>query len=57
MSEEEKKLTIPQIIEKACEKMCENYCKWPEKWDPEEHDGQELWDSEICGNCHLYRLI
>ena len=50
------KLTVSRIIRQICEEICEKYCKWPEKWDPAEHDGAELFESEICENCPLNKL-
>ena len=48
--------TVSQQIEEAKEEMCNNYCKYPNEYKPEEHDGAELWDSDICKNCPLTRL-
>ena len=48
--------TIPQIIEEVCAEICDKYCKYPAEWDPEEHEGMELFESEICANCPLMRL-
>lgn len=48
--------TIIQIIEEVKEEMCNKYCKYPNEYKPEEHDGMELWDSDICKNCPLTRL-
>lgn len=45
-----------KIIQEVIDEMCDKYCKYPNEWDPEEHDGQELFDSEICQNCPLNRL-
>ena len=48
--------TISQIIEEVKEDMCSKYCKYPNEYKLEEHDGAELWDSDICKNCPLTRL-
>lgn len=50
-------ITVTKIIQEVVEDMCDKYCKYPNEWDPEEHDGQELWDGEICQNCPLSRLV
>lgn len=49
-------LTVTAIINGVIEEICDKYCKYPAEWDPEEHDGQELFESEICANCPLMRL-
>lgn len=49
-------MSIQKQIEEVAEEMCNHYCKYPEQWDPEEHDGQELFESEICINCPLNKL-
>jgi hypothetical protein len=49
--------TITKQIEEIAEDFCDNYCKYPEKYDPEEHDGVELFDSDICQNCPMMRLV
>lgn len=54
--EKMKKKTISQILEEVKEEMCNKYCKYPNEYKPEEHDGIELWDSDICANCPLTRL-
>lgn len=54
--EKEKKQTVKQIIDEVTEEMCDKYCKYPGEWDPDEHDGMELFESEICQNCPLMRL-
>ena len=48
--------TVTQIIQEVIETMCDKYCKYPAEYDPEEHDGVELFDSDICANCPLMRL-
>ena len=48
--------SVMNIIHEVIEEMCDKYCKYPGEWNPEEHDGQELFDSEICQNCPLNRL-
>lgn len=48
--------SVTTIIREVVEEVCDKYCKYPEKWDPEEHDGVELFDSDICANCPLMRL-
>lgn len=54
--EKEKKQTVTQIIDEVTEEMCDKYCKYPGEWDPDEHDGMELFESEICANCPMMRL-
>ena len=49
-------ITVTKIIQEVTEEMCDKYCKYPNEWNPEEHDGQELFDSDICANCPLMRL-
>ena len=49
--------SIKQILEDVFEDMCNNYCKYPYEYNPEDHDGVELWDSEICDNCPLSKLV
>lgn len=48
---------ITEILSDMADDICNNYCKYPNEWDEEEHDGLELFDSEICQNCPLTRLI
>lgn len=48
--------SIIEILEEVRDRMCDDYCRYPHEWDEEEHDGQELCDSEICANCPLNRL-
>lgn len=48
--------SVAKIISEVIEEMCDKYCKYPGEWNPEEHDGQELFDSDICANCPLMRL-
>lgn len=49
-------MKVTEIIEEVSDEMCNNYCKWPAMYVPEEHDGVDLYDSDICGNCPLNRL-
>lgn len=49
-------ISVRGIIDGVIDEMCDKYCKYPNEWDPKEHDGQELFDSEICQNCPLNRL-
>ena len=49
-------ISVTKIIHEVIDEMCDKYCKYPNEWDPEKHDGQELFDSEICQNCPLNRL-
>lgn len=49
----EKIKTIAQQLEEVVEEMCDKYCKWPEKWDEE----IELYESSICRNCPLNKLV
>ena len=44
------------IIEQACAEFCDKYCKWPDLWNPEEHDGVELVESEHCEHCPTMML-
>lgn len=48
--------TIPQIIEEVSAEICDKYCKYPNEWKPEDHDGKELFESDICANCPLMKL-
>lgn len=48
---------ISEILQDLAYDICNNYCKYPFEYDPEEHEGLELFDSEICQNCPLTRLI
>lgn len=52
---EQKKIT--DILNELIDDMCNKYCKYPFEYDPEEHDGVELCDSEICQNCPLVKLV
>ena len=47
---------FPSVISDVIVDMCEHYCKYPHEWNPEEHDGEELYESEICKNCPLSKL-
>ena len=53
---EEKNNIIQQLMD-LTDEICNHYCKYPYEYDPEEHDGVELCDSEICANCPLVRLL
>ena len=48
--------SVVKIIGEVIEEMCDKYCKYPGEYDPAEHDGVELFDSDICKNCPLMRL-
>jgi hypothetical protein len=48
--------TVVQIMDDVAQEICDEYCKYPAEWDPDEHDGMELFESEICANCPLMRL-
>jgi hypothetical protein len=48
--------TVVQIMDEVAQEICDEYCKYPAEWDPDEHDGMELFESEICQNCPLMRL-
>ena len=47
--------TVTQIFEEIKDRMCNDYCRYPREWD-EEKEGQELCESDVCGNCPLNRL-
>lgn len=49
--------SIREILEDIVDDICNNYCKYPGEYNPEEHDGIDLCDSEICNNCPLLRLV
>ncbi len=55
--EKEKTKTVTSLIEEVATEFCEHYCKWPENYKAEEHEGVELFDSEICDKCPLNKLI
>lgn len=44
-------------LEEVAEELCNHYCKWPEQYDPEEHDGVELAESDICKNCPITKYL
>ena len=46
-----------EYLEDIKNEMCDNYCKYPNEYDPEQNDGVDLCDSDICENCPLNRLI
>lgn len=48
--------SIGEELEEIAEKMCDTYCKYPEKWDPET-EGMELYESKICEECPMQRLM
>ena len=48
--------TIALELEHIAAQICDKYCKYPEQWD-EEKEGKELYESEICKNCPLSRLV
>lgn len=48
---------IIKTIEAVAEEICSHYCKYPEQYDPAEHDGVELFESEICNNCPLTKYM
>lgn len=48
--------TIALELGHIAAQICDKYCKYPEKWD-EEKEGKELYESEICDNCPLRRLV
>lgn len=48
--------SISQQLEDIATEFCDKYCKYPETYKPEEHDGVELFDSDICSNCPIGRL-
>lgn len=49
-------MSATEIIEEVKDQICNDYCRYPREWDEEEHDGLELYDSDICANCPLNRL-
>ena len=49
-------MTVSEIFEEVKTEMCDKYCKYPCEYDPEDHDGVELFDTDICKNCPLGRL-
>ena len=54
---EDKRKTVVDNITDIADEFCNNYCKYPDIYDPEDHNGVELWDSGICDNCPLGRLV
>ena len=54
---EERKKTVVDNITEIVDEFCDNYCRYPNDWDPEQHDGVELWDSGICDRCPVGRLV
>lgn len=48
--------TIALELEHIAAQICDKYCKYPEQWE-EEKEGKELYESEICKNCPLTRLV
>lgn len=51
-----RKKSIPEICEEIANEMCDKYCKWPDQWDVEK-EGIELYESDICSNCPICRLM
>ena len=49
-------MTVTETIEEVKTDICNDYCRYPREYDPDEHDGIELWNTDICGNCPLNRL-
>lgn len=49
--------SVSEVIQDVCDDICNNYCKYPQTYKPEENQGIELWESSICENCPLNRLI
>ena len=47
---------VSSLLESVANDICDNYCKYPDIYKPEENDGVELCESEICQNCPLNRL-
>lgn len=47
---------ISNLLESVANDICDKYCKYPDTYKPEEHDGVELCESEICQNCPLNKL-
>jgi hypothetical protein len=48
--------TIALELEHIAAQICDKYCKYPEQWDKEK-EGKELYESEICKNCPMSRLV
>lgn len=46
-------ICVVDVLECIGEAMCNDYCKYPGTYNAEEHDGVELWDSDICRNCPI----
>ena len=55
MAKQKEKVT--EIIEECCNEFCNDYCKWPSMYIPEENDGIELCDSDICAECPINKLM
>ena len=51
-----RKKTIAEICEEVANEMCDKHCKYPEQWDVEK-EGIELYESDICSNCPMVRLM
>lgn len=49
-------MTVTETIEEVKTDIRNDYCRYPREYDPDEHDGTELWNTDICGNCPLNRL-
>ena len=48
---------IIKTLETLAEEICNHYCKHPDQYDPAEHDGVELAESEICKECPLTKYL
>ena len=48
---------ISEILEDIASEMCDHYCKYPIEYKPEENDGVEIFDSDICRNCPLVKYF
>ena len=53
---EEKNNIIQQLMD-LTDEICNNYCKYPLIYKPEEHDGVDLCESEICAECPLTKYL
>ena len=48
--------TIPLELERIAGQICDKYCKYLDKWDVEK-EGKELYETDICKNCPVNKLI
>lgn len=48
---------ISEILEDIASEICDHYCKYPSEYKPEEHDGVDLCESEICAECPLTKYL